>query len=121
MLGAELFVSEVEAVATSLGVTTLVLSLVLAPLATELPEKINSVIWVRGGKDELALGNVTGAMTFQATLPVSIGLLLTSWELDSAAVLASVLAVAGGALAYVMVGRRHGCGLMALRLRANWR
>jgi cation:H+ antiporter len=107
VLGAELFVSEVEAVATSLGVTTLVLSLVLAPLATELPEKINSVIWVRAGKDELALGNVTGAMTFQATLPVSIGLVLTSWDLESAAVLASVLAVAGGALAYVMVGRRH--------------
>ena len=59
------------------------------------------------GKDELALGNVTGAMTFQATLPVSNGLLHTSWELDSAAVLAAVFAVAGGALAYVMVGRRH--------------
>ena len=49
----------------------------LAPLATELPEKANSVLWVRQGKDALALGNITGAMVFQATVPVSLGLVLT--------------------------------------------
>ena len=42
----------------------------IAPLATELPEKPNSVLWMREGKDALALGNVTGAMVFQATVPV---------------------------------------------------
>ena len=60
------------------------LSLVLAPLATEMPEKANSVLWVRRGKDALALGNITGAMTFQATIPVVLGLVFTDWELDAA-------------------------------------
>lgn len=82
------------------------LSLVLAPLATELPEKINSVIWVREGKDELALGNVTGAMSFQASIPVTIGLLLTPWKLDSFALTAAGLALVGGIVAYVAIGRR---------------
>jgi cation:H+ antiporter len=97
--GAELFVGVVEHIANSLGVTPLVLALVLAPLATELPEKANSVLWVRQGKDALALGNITGAMVFQATVPVSIGLLLTQWELERQAVVAAVVGVAGGALA----------------------
>lgn len=106
VLGAEIFVGQVEGVAKSLGVTSLVLSLILAPLATELPEKINSVIWVRSGKDELALGNVTGAMAFQASIPVTIGLLLTPWDLDAFAMTAALLALAGGIVAYVAIGRR---------------
>lgn len=75
------------------------LSLVLAPLATELPEKMNSVLWMRQSKDTLAVGNVTGAMAFQATVPVALGLVITSWDLDKFAVAAGVLALLGGALA----------------------
>jgi cation:H+ antiporter len=96
--GAELFVGAIESIATSLGISVLVLALVLAPLATELPEKANSVLWVREGKDQLALGNVTGAMTFQATIPVAFGMLVTSWTLESAAVVAGCVALAGAAL-----------------------
>ena len=82
------------------------LALVLAPLATELPEKINSVLWVRSGKDELALGNITGAMSFQSAIPVAIGLLLTDWQLDRFALTAAAVALLGGVLAYVAIGRR---------------
>ena len=75
------------------------LALILAPLATELPEKANSVLWIRRGKDALAAGNVTGAMAFQATVPVALGLVVTSWELDRYAVVAGCVALAGGAIA----------------------
>jgi cation:H+ antiporter len=97
--GAELFVGAIESIASSLGVSALVLSLVLAPLATELPEKFNSVIWMRKGKDVLAVGNITGAMAFQATIPVAFGLAATSWELDRYAVTAAAIGWLGGALA----------------------
>src|SRR5713101_3479247 len=83
--GAKLFVSSMEHVATTLGTPPLVLALILAPLATELPEKFNSVIWVRGGKDTLALGNISGAMVFQSCIPVSVGLVFTDWDLQEAA------------------------------------
>ena len=99
MAGAELFVHGVEDIARSLGIGTLVLALVLAPLATELPEKANSVLWVRAGKDSLALGNVTGAMVFQATIPVAFGMLATPWQLDRFAVAAACLGLAGGTVA----------------------
>jgi cation:H+ antiporter len=71
--GAHLFVEELIHVAESIGLEPLVLSLVLAPLATELPEKANSFFWVKDGKDSLALGNITGAMVFQSTIPIAAG------------------------------------------------
>jgi cation:H+ antiporter len=97
--GAELFVEEVVTVAEALGVSALVLSLVLAPLATELPEKLNSVLWMRRDKDTLAVGNITGAMAFQSTVPIALGLTVTDWDLDRFAVAAGVVGLAGGALA----------------------
>jgi cation:H+ antiporter len=106
--GAHLFVEQVLHVADSAGLEPLVLALVLAPFATELPEKANSFFWIRSGKDSLALGNITGAMVFQSTLPVSIGLAFTAWELDTYSVLAGALALLGGlnAILVLQVRRR---------------
>jgi cation:H+ antiporter len=103
--GAHLFVEQLLSIAASLGVDPLVLALVLAPLATELPEKVNSFFWVREGKDALALGNVSGAMVFQSTIPVGIGLLFTGWSLAGNAILSISLGVAGGLLAYLTLRR----------------
>jgi cation:H+ antiporter len=98
--GAHLFVEELLHIAESVGIEPLVLALILAPLATELPEKVNSFFWVREGKDALALGNITGAMVFQSMIPVGIGLIFTDWDLSWTAVLSIGLGLAGGLLAY---------------------
>src|SRR4029453_8742003 len=109
VVGGELFVHGVEDIARTMGISTLVLAPILAPLATELPEKANSVLWVRAGKDSLALGNVTGAMGFQATIPVAFVMLATPWVLDRFAVAAACLGLAGGAVAlWALRGRRFG-------------
>jgi cation:H+ antiporter len=79
MGGAFLFVEEVNTVATAIGVPALILSLLIAPVATELPEKFNSILWVRQGKDTLALGNLTGAMVFQSAIPAAFGMLFSEW------------------------------------------
>jgi len=104
--GAHLFVEELLIVAEDIGIEPLVLSLILAPLATELPEKANSFFWVREGKDALALGNITGAMVFQSTLPITIGLLLTDWDLSRFAVVSGILGLLGGTLAYFELHKR---------------
>ena len=78
--GAKGFIHGVEGAASQLGVSALLLSLIVIPIATELPEKVNSIIWVRRGRDTLALGNITGAMVFQGTLLPAIGILLTPWQ-----------------------------------------
>ena len=95
-LGAHFFVDSVEHISASVGIPAGLIALVLAPLATELPEKFNSIIWLRDNKDTLALGNITGAMVFQSTIPVSIGILFTSWKLDFLSALAAGLALLSG-------------------------
>jgi cation:H+ antiporter len=112
--GAHLFVEELLAIAESIGVEAVVLALILAPLATELPEKVNSFFWVREGKDSLALGNITGAMVFQSTIPVGIGLVFTDWNLTANAAVSMVLGLAGGFLAYEVLHRRGRFGLPAV-------
>jgi cation:H+ antiporter len=112
--GAHLFVEELLKIAEDLGVDAVVLALILAPLATELPEKVNSFFWVREGKDALALGNITGAMVFQATIPFAIGLIFTDWHLTGNAALSIVLGLAGGFLAYEVLHRRGRFGLPAV-------
>ena len=77
--GAKGFVYGVEHLAAWLGLSTLALSLLIVPVATELPEKVNSIIWVRRGRDTLAFGNITGAMVFQGSLLPALGILLTPW------------------------------------------
>lgn len=78
--GAKGFIHGVEEASAILGISALLLSLLIIPIATELPEKVNSVLWIRKGKDTLAFGNITGAMVFQGTLLPAIGIMLTPWE-----------------------------------------
>ncbi len=101
--GARLFVNAVDVIATRFGLPHLVFALLVAPVATELPEKFNSVIWVRRRKDTLALGNMTGAMVFQSSFPVTIGLLLTPWRLAHEALVAAVVALVAGSVLYLTV------------------
>lgn len=78
--GAKGFINGVEEASQLLGISALLLSLLIIPIATELPEKVNSILWIRKGKDTLAFGNITGAMVFQGTLLPAIGIMLTPWE-----------------------------------------
>lgn len=114
VVGAHFFVDAVKHAADALGLPAGLIALVLAPLATELPEKFNSIFWVRDGKDTLALGNMTGAMMFQSTIPVTFGILFTSWSLTALDVLAAGLALLSGALFYAVL--RHPIKLRAWHL-----
>jgi cation:H+ antiporter len=108
VIGAQVFVQSMSTVANALRVPPLVLSLILAPLATELPEKFNSVVWIRAKKDTLAMGNITGAMVFQSCIPVAVGLVLTTWELDTPGLVSAGLALLAGGLVWAclrLIGR----------------
>ncbi|OPY26506.1 MAG: putative membrane protein [Methanocella sp. PtaU1.Bin125] len=82
ILGANMFVEQIKGIAEVLGINPMILALIIAPIATELPEKFNSLLWIRARKDTFAIGNITGAMVFQSCIPVTIGIVLTGWHLD---------------------------------------
>jgi cation:H+ antiporter len=112
--GARVFVLGVDGLARQFDLPHLALALLIAPIATELPEKFNSVIWVRRRKDTLALGNLTGAMVFQSSFPVTIGLLLTPWRLTGEALVAGLLALGAGAILWVTLMVRGSLGAKLL-------
>jgi len=97
ILGAWIFVGAVEEISLQLGISELVLAFVLAPIASELPEKFNSITWYWRSKDSLALGNISGAMVFQSSVPVSIGVLFTAWTFENAIEMANILFALAGA------------------------
>ena len=97
--GAFVFVDAVEHLAASAGLDPVLLALIIAPIATELPEKFNSLLWVRQGKDTLAMGNITGAMVFQSCIPTAIGVILAAdaWTISSG----SLLSFASAGIAFL--------------------
>ena len=90
-----LFVKQLDLLGPALGIKPQLLALLLSPIATELPETLNAVIWVRQGKFRLALANISGSMMIQATVPTAFGLFFTPWLLyRSLLVAAGVTALA---------------------------
>jgi cation:H+ antiporter len=90
----QLFVAQLEWAGPALGLPAVVVALLLSPIATELPEIMNAVIWVRQGKTELATANISGAMMIQATVPSGIGLLFTPWRFDTPLLLSGLATMA---------------------------
>lgn len=107
VVGAEIFVKSVQVVATSVGIPVFALALIITPMATELPEKFNSVLWIRRGKDTLAMGNITGAMVFQSSVIPALGIALTPWELEPLALASALLVLVSAALQYVYLLRKR--------------
>ncbi len=106
ILGAHMFVNSVTQVAEMYLVPAFVLALIITPVATELPEKFNSVIWISRNKDTLALGNITGAMVFQSSLIPALGIFLTPWQLSSSALIVALLAIASATFIYLELRKK---------------
>ncbi len=99
-VGAELFVHTLTDVSAALGLSGFVLAALIAPLATELPETVNSLVWIAQDKDALGTGNVTGALVLQGAVIPGIGMLLVPWRFDRAETVAALVALGGSAAVY---------------------
>jgi cation:H+ antiporter len=102
----QLFVHQLDAIGPMLGLPAAVTALLLSPIATELPEIMNAIIWVRQGKTKLALANISGAMMIQATVPSGLGLLFTPWRFDAALLISGIVTMV--AIVYLLTLLRVG-------------
>ncbi len=103
-VSSQIFVHQLDAIGPMLGLSSAVTALLLSPIATEMPEIMNAIIWVRQGKTQLALANISGAMMIQATVPSGMGLLFTDWRLDHALFWSGAITMA--AVTYLLVTMR---------------
>lgn len=107
ILGAHGFVYGIEDLSAWLGLSALVLSMLIVPVATELPEKVNSILWIRKRKDTLAFGNITGAMVFQGSLLPALGIMLTPWAPRQEIVAGVILTLVASSYLLLMARRGH--------------
>jgi cation:H+ antiporter len=114
--GARAFVIGITHIAAALGLSPLFLALAIVPFATEMPEKLNSLIWLYRKKDTLAVGNVSGAMVFQSSLLPAIGILGTAWRPSFDVELAMGTTLAAGIWLFLLARLKR---LPALALMLN--
>ena len=101
------FVHQVEALGIAFGMPAHLAALLLSPVATELPETMNALIWVRQGKERLALANISGAMMIQATIPSALGLFFTPWRFDGPLIAAALVTVVAVVFLWALFRRGH--------------
>lgn len=112
LVGAEVFVQALTAWAADLALSGFVLAVLIAPLATELPETVNSVVWIGQDKDTLAAANVSGAMVLQGAVIPAVGLVFTPWRFNAVEAVAAAVALGGALIALL--------GLVWLRRLPIW-
>ncbi len=102
-----IFVAQLDVIGPWLGLKPQLVALLLSPIATEMPETMNAIIWVRQGKENMALANISGAMMIQATIPTACGLFGTPWLFERPVMLAGgVTAIAVLALFFMFRGEK---------------
>jgi cation:H+ antiporter len=106
-IASRVFVTQIEVIGVAFGLSAHLVALVLSPVATELPETVNALIWVRQGKERLALANISGAMMIQATIPSSLALFFTPWLFDEALIVAGVLTTVAVGYLWWLFQRGH--------------
>jgi len=113
---AHLFIGQIETLAGLWHISPLIISLLIVPIATEMPEKFNSVTWILKKKDGLALANITGAMVFQSCIPAAIGVAFTPWVLNLGGYLSMILCFASAGLIFltVLCRRSLSAGILVL-------
>jgi cation:H+ antiporter len=80
-----------------------------------MPETMNAIIWVRQGKERLALANISGSMMIQATIPSALGLIFTHWLLRPPLILAGIVTLLAVVALYMLFrGGRITPGRLAL-------
>lgn len=105
-IGSDLFVKQIGNIGAMFNIPSHIVALFLSPIATELPETLNAIIWIRQGKITLALSNISGSMMVQATIPSAIGILCTPWIFDSYLLMAVISTLASIGFLWMVLKKR---------------
>lgn len=106
-VASRMFVQGLEQVGSAIGLSAQVTALLLSPIATEMPETMNSIVWMRQGKVQLALANISGAMMIQATVPAAFGMIFTPWLFEGPIIVAATVTILATSAALTIVNARR--------------
>lgn len=104
VLSSRLLVWGAVSVASSLGVSDLVIGLTVVAVGTSLPELASSVLAVRRGEHDLALGNVLGSNLFNTLAVVGLAGLIRPLQAEPALLSRDLVVLVALTLALFLLG-----------------
>lgn len=104
----KLLVWGASGIATSLGISALVIGLTIVALGTSLPELAASIASLKKGSPDLAIGNVIGSSLFNSLAVVGLPAMLTSFSIDPSARSRDLVVVIGLTILLLLVSRFPG-------------
>ena len=104
MLSSRVLVWGAVSVASSLGVSDLVIGLTVVAVGTSLPELASSILAVRRGEHELALGNVLGSNLFNTLAVVGLAGLIRPLQAEPALLSRDLVVLVALTLALFLLG-----------------
>jgi cation:H+ antiporter len=104
----KLLVWGASGIASSLGVSDLVIGLTIVALGTSLPELAASIASLKKGTPDLAIGNVIGSNLFNSLAVIGLPALLTSFTIDASARSRDLVVVVAMTLLLVLLSRFPG-------------
>lgn len=123
VLGAQLLVDGAVSIATALGVSSLVVGLTVVAIGTSLPELATSIIAVRRGERDMAVGNIVGSNIFNIGMVLGLPAIIVGQgipvspaaiALDVPLMLAAAIALVPIAFTGFVIARWEGALFVAL-------
>jgi len=104
----KLLVWGASGIASSLGVSDLVIGLTIVALGTSLPELAASITSLKKGTPDLAIGNVIGSNLFNSLAVIGLPALLTDFSIDESARSRDLVVVVALTLLLLLLSRFPG-------------
>ena len=93
-------------IARSFGVSETLIGLTIVAVGTSLPELVTSLVAVRKGEDNIAIGNVVGSNVFNILFIIGIGATIRSISVDNLIVIDTVILLAISTLFYAYIAKK---------------
>ena len=89
--GSSLLVQGIDNLSVQTGVNRELITILIVPIGTIVPETMNALIWATRSKTNLAIGAVAGEEMYFATFFPALGILASQWVITFDGILAIVL------------------------------
>lgn len=84
LIGSHLVVSNVENVATTLGISQKIISITVISVGTSLPELVTTIVASKKGENNMAIGNIIGANIFNICMVLGLPVIILGEAVTSA-------------------------------------
>ncbi|CEO14791.1 calcium/proton exchanger [[Clostridium] sordellii] len=107
VFGGDLVVDSASSIATSFGMSANLVGLTIVAMGTSLPEFVTSVIAVRKGETDIAIGNVIGSNIFNILLVLGLAAIIHPMAISLVAFIDTIFMTAITILLYIFIKKNN--------------